>query len=78
MSIKHIAKLINEPTGVEVLHGPILPRVVGSAYRPWAPRDGVCMQQLVDDGGLRLAGLPQPPDPVAAEKLGDGPLPGHI
>ena len=36
------------------------------------------MQQLVDDGGLRLAGcVPQPPDPVAAEKLGDGPLPGH-
>ena len=35
------------------------------------------MQQLVDDGGLRLAGcVPQPPDPVAAEKLGDGPLPG--
>ena len=34
------------------------------------------MQQLVDDGGLRLAGcVPQPPDPVAAEKLGDGPLP---
>ena len=29
------------------------------------------MQQLVDDGGLRLAGcVPQPPDPVAAEKLG--------
>ena len=27
------------------------------------------MQQLVDDGGLRLAGcVPQPPDPVAAEK----------
>ena len=27
----------------------------------------VCMQQLVDDGGLRLAGcMPQPPDPVAA------------
>ena len=37
------------------------------------------MQQLVDDGGLRLAGcVPQPPDPVAAEKLGDGPLPGHV
>ena len=54
--------------GFEVLHGPIHPRVVGTAYRPWAPRDVVCMQQLVDDGGLRLAGcMPQPPDPVAAE-----------
>ena len=29
-----------------VLHGPILPRVVGAAYRLWAPRDGVCMRQL--------------------------------
>ena len=53
---------------VEVVHGPIHPRVVGAAYRPWAPRDGVCMQQLVDDGGLRLAVcVPQPSDPVAAE-----------
>ena len=30
-----------------------------------APRDVVCMQQLVDDGGLWLAGcMPQPPDSV--------------
>ena len=33
------------------MHGPIHPRVVGAAYRPWAPRDVDCMQQLVDDGG---------------------------
>ena len=36
------------------------------------------MQQLVDDGGLWLVGcVPQPPDPVVAEQLGDG-HPGHV
>ena len=30
----------------EVLHDPIHPRAVGAAYRPRAPRDGVCTQQL--------------------------------
>ena len=34
---------------------------------------------LFDHSGLGLAGcMPQPPDPVAAEELGDGHLSGHV
>ena len=42
--------------GAEVLHGPIHARVVGAAYRPGAPQDGVCKQQLFDHSG-RACGL---------------------
>ena len=34
---------------------PIPPHVVDAAYRPGAPRDGVCKQQLVVVLGLRAA-----------------------
>ena len=52
---------------------------MGAAYRPGAPRNGACIQQLIDHSGLGLAGcMPQPPDPVAVEKLDDGHLPGHV
>ena len=61
-----------------VLHGPIHLCVVGVAYRPGVPRDGICRQQLFDHSGLGFAGcVPQPPEPVVAE-LGDGHLSGPI